>query len=48
MSKLELIASLKWKIEKWRKLHEENPNDTYLKLIQTAEKELRKLHARQN
>jgi hypothetical protein len=48
LSKPELIASLKWKIEKWRTLHEQNPNDTYLILITQAQQELKKLNASQN
>lgn len=43
MSKHELIASLKWKIEKWRNLHNKQPDPTYLTLIAQAKQELRKL-----
>lgn len=43
-----MIASLKWKIAKWRELHKTTPDNVYLELIAQAQKELRKLHASQD
>lgn len=44
-----MIASLKWKIHKWRELHKTSPDTVYLELIAQAQQELKKLnHASQN
>lgn len=43
-----MIASLKWKIDKWRELHKKDPDTVYLELIAQAQKELKRLHASQN
>lgn len=48
MSKIELIASLKWKIEKWCEENKTNPNVVYEELIAQAQKELKRLNASQN
>ncbi len=44
-----MIASLKWKIDKWRELHKTSPDAVYLELISQAQQELKKLnYASQN
>lgn len=43
LSKPELIASLKWKINKWRELHKKDPDTVYLELIAQAKTQLENL-----